>query len=129
MAEKARRDLTGATEQRFNLLAFPTETTALFALLVAAAVMLAVQLSVFIYLLLFPGSTLPNSIDLEEMIRGQAFAQTILSVLATLSIPGLLAGIILGVATYIYRKHPNRVRHRRNLEPLSEKDQPISGSG
>lgn len=128
MAEEAQADTTGTTKQRFNLLAFPTETTALFALLVTAAVMLAVQLSVFIYLLLIPGSTLPNRIDLEELIRGQAFTQTILSVLATLSIPTLLTGIILGLAAYIYRRHPERVRHRQNLEPLSEKDKLLQGA-
>jgi len=114
---------------RLNLLAFPTETNALFALLVLAAVMLAVQLSYLIYLIPFPNAAAFSlETDVETLLQGKAFAQTMRTMLIGLGIPAFLISLILGAAYWTYRGHPRRVRRVRRLEQLQARDEPIQKS-
>jgi Zn-dependent protease with chaperone function len=113
-------------KRRLNLFAFSPETDTLFALLLVAAMMLAAQLSYLIRYLFFPNSG-PNldNLDTAAMLRGEVLAETLTTLMLQLGIPAVLVGLIFGVALFIYWGHPRRVRRRKKLQPLLEKDMPL----
>ncbi len=115
-----------SAKRRLNLFAFPPETNTLFALLIVAAIMLAAQLSFLMRYLFLPHSG-PDLAELDTvaMIRGEVLGETLTTMGLLLGIPALLVGVIFGMALFIYWGHPGRVRRRKKLKPLVEKDMPL----
>jgi Zn-dependent protease with chaperone function len=120
--------------QRLNPFAFPSETDVRFTLLFIAALMLAVNLSIFMRYALSPEQVSPfaESLDIpgleapDEQFFAQyqaAFLQLGSAVLVSLGAPLLIAGAIFLLAWFIYRTHPKRVFRQKNLETMpADKD-------
>jgi Zn-dependent protease with chaperone function len=113
--------------RRLNLFAFRSETDTLFMLLLAAAVALAVSLSYSIAYLFFP-SIKPDlsQLDLAAGLRGEQLMETLTVMGGLIAIPLLLIALIFGVAFFLYRQHPQQIRQRKQLQPLSMSDKDIS---
>ena len=105
--------------RRLNLFAFPPETNALFSMLIMASIMLSLFLGqAFGIFFGIPGSVVTTDIS----ARGLEVSSAYLPVVG-LSITGFLA--VLGIALIFYFLHPSEIRRRRNIRPISGKDQEI----
>lgn len=105
------------TTKGLNPFALPSETDALFRLLVIAAWMVAIMLSLVLLLALNPEASF-NGIIVQGTDPGQqaGFVREILP--STLS--AIVTTLVLfGLAYWLYRSYPGRIRRRKQLEPLT----------
>lgn len=119
-------------ERRLNPFAFPPETNVRFTLLVVAALLLAVNLGNSLVavteiagtpdayeLSVEPGDYRKYSPD-DFANVGRALRQSVL----TLALPGsLMLGVLL-LANAVFRGHPDRIRRRKQLQPITPGDDP-----
>ncbi len=121
--------------RRLNPFAFPAETDGRFILLIVAAIMLAVNLSIFMLYAFNPEQENPFANPLEipavDASNDEFFERTqveylslLSKTLASLAVPvGLALGMFL-LATVIYRTHPVRIRRRKDLVSLPQDKDP-----
>jgi Zn-dependent protease with chaperone function len=105
-----------------NPFALPSETDALFRLLVIAAWMVAIMLSLVLLLALNPEASFDGSfVQTTDPDQRAGFVQEILP--STLSAVATTL-VLFGLAYALYRSYPGRIRRRKQLEPLTpDKDQ------
>ncbi len=100
-----------------NPFALPSETDALFRLLVIAAWMVAIMLSLVLLLALNPEASFDGSIVLTtDPDQRAGFVRELL--------PSALSAVattlvLFGLAYALYRSYPGRIRRRKQLEPLT----------
>jgi len=94
--------------RRLNLLAFPEETHTLFVMLITAAVLLSAFIGSMLVFLYGPASL---SVETENMPLGIILVSSCVSI-----------GLVFGLAFYIFRRHPDRVRKEKKLEPISQQE-------
>ena len=105
--------------RRLNLFAFPQETNALFSMLIFASIILALFLGrAFGIFFGTPGSM----ITIDTTARGLEVTSAYLPVIC---LSAMAAGAVLGTALIFYFRHSSEIRRRREIKPLSEKDQEI----
>jgi Zn-dependent protease with chaperone function len=105
--------------RRLNLFAHPPETNALFSMLILASLMLA----------LFSGNVWRMYWGIQDPldsigITSQRFEVT-RAFLSVTCLSGIATLGTLGLAVLFYLRHPSRIRRRRNVQALSEKDRVI----
>ena len=107
--------------KQLNPFALPSETDALFRLLVIGAWMVAIMLSLVLLLALNQEASFDGSfVQAPDSSQRAAFLQEVL--------PSALSAIattlvLFGSAFALYRSYPGRIRRRKQLEPLTpEKD-------
>ena len=107
--------------KQLNPFALPSETDALFRLLVIGAWMVAIMLSLVLLLALNQEASFDGSfVQAPDSSQRAAFLQEVL--------PSALSAIattlvLFGSAFALYRSYPGRIRRRKHLEPLTpEKD-------
>jgi hypothetical protein len=105
--------------RRLNLFAFPPETSALFSMLIVASIMLA----------LFIGSVIRFYTNLGDPISSLEITSQRFEIssafLSLTCLSGLAAFGALCLAGLFYLRYPAQIRQRRNIRPLTEKDQPV----
>ncbi len=109
------------TTKDLNPFALPSETDALFRLLVIAAWMVAIMLSLVLLLALNPEASFDGSmVQVTDPNQRAGFVREILP--STLSAVATTV-VLFGLAYWLYRSYPGRIRRRKQLEPLtSDKD-------
>lgn len=109
------------TTKGMNPFALPSETDALFRLLVIAAWTVAIMLNLVLLLALNPEASFDGSIT-QTIDSGQraGFVREILPSALSAVVTTL---VLFGLAYALYRSYPGRIRRRKQLEPLTpEKD-------
>ena len=120
-------DKTTAVKKRLNPFALPTETDALFRLLVIAAWLVAILLGRVLLLALNPHAAFDGSfVQNPNLGQRAAFLQELLpSALLTI----VMTLLLFGLAYVLYRSYPGRIRRSKALEPLTpEKDRAFYSS-
>lgn len=107
------------SRRRLNLFAFPTETNALFSMLILASITLA----------LFSGNVIRFYSGIEDPvasvdITSQRF-EISYAFLSVTCLSGVAALGTLCLALVFYLRHPRQIRQHRNLQSLTEKDQTV----
>jgi Zn-dependent protease with chaperone function len=108
---------TTVNPKHLNPFALPSETDALFRLLVIAAWMVAIMLSLVLLLALNPVASFDGSfVQVPDSSQRAGFLQEVL--------PSALSAIattlvLFGSAFALYRSYPGRIRRRKQLEPLT----------
>ena len=105
--------------RRLNLFAFPTETDALFNLLILSSITLAQFFGNALVVIFGDWNTLA-SVDITT--RGIDVTTSFLPFIG-LSVTLILA--VLGIAYFFYLRHPAEIRKHRGISSISEKDQAI----
>ena len=111
---------------RLNPFVFPSETGSLFALFMVAAILFAIYVGRVLLVVFAREGTQPfRTLDPVSVVRGEALSETLGAMLPYLSVSVLMTFVVFGIAIFIYRGHPNRVRQRKKLQPLLDKDMPL----
>ena len=120
-------DETTANPKHLNPFALPSETDALFRLLVAAAWMVAIMLSLVLLLALNPEASFDSSfVQAPDPNQRAGFLQEVLPSALSAIVTTL---VLFGLAYALYRSYPGRIRCRKELEPLTpETDRVLYGT-
>ena len=109
------------TVKGLNPFSLPSETDALFRLLVIAAWMVTIMLSLVLLLALNPEASFNGSIT--QTIDPEQRAGFVREILPSALSAVVTTLVIFGLAYALYRSYPGRIRRRKQLEPLTpEKD-------
>lgn len=110
-----------------NPFALPSETDALFRLLVIAAWMVAIMLSLVLLLALNPAASFDGSmVQVTDPDQQAGFVREILPSALSAIVTTL---VLFGLAYWLYRSYPARIRRRKQLEPLTpDKDPAFFGA-
>lgn len=108
---------------RLNPFALPSETDALFRLLVTAAWMVAIMLSLVFMLALNPEASFNGGMLLT--VGPDQRAGFVREILPSVLSASVTTSVLFGLAYALYRSYPRRIRRRKQLEPLTPDKDPV----